>query len=153
MVDAHSFGRHFYPHIPILEKKSSIPEMYEANRLLFWTVILVASKRHPKYSRLYRQLIDHYGALLGVTLLKPLQSISIVHAILILCLWPGIAVREAEDPSWHYCGLALNSAMQMSLHHARYPHSFDGFGESRTTEASAEVRALTWMACFQISTT
>ena len=58
---------------------------------------------------------------------------------------------EYEDPSWHFCGLAVNSAMQMALHQAVETESFDGFGGKKESEVNRSVRAMTWMACFQVS--
>lgn len=146
-----SFDRHYYHHLPILEKVYSMSLLYQSSPFLFWTIVICSAGRHPTHKRVGAHLLPSYEALLSTTMGKPIRSIQTVHAFLVLCLWPLHVVNESDDPSWNYIGLVMNAAMQLGLHLDCRQDLF-GYDSVEADEASMDVRNMTWMACFQIST-
>ena len=146
-----SFERHYYHHLPILEKVYSVSTLHQSSPFLFWTIVMCSARRHPTHTRLGEHLLPSYEGLLYTTIGKPIRSIQTLHAILLLCLWPLPVSNESDDPSWNYIGLAMNAAMHLGLH-LNCRQDLFGYDRAVADEASMEVRNMAWMACAQIST-
>ena len=126
-----------------------ILESYRPCPLLFWVVMALAAKGCEKYAHLYLQLRDPIKLLAADFTNPASRSTSFVHALLLLCIWPFPFSAINEDPSWLYCGLAINMAMLLGLHHPQHP-----FGLLNATGAEIgdlAVRTRTWLACFIVN--
>lgn len=136
----------------MVEKFKSIDALHESSSILFWTIILVSSQWHPTQSHLYQQLVAPHQSLLSTVVKIAIQSVQQIHALILLCHWPVPLTRQSEDPSWNYCGMVMNAAMQMGLHQPGSRSELYGYGYSNAPRTSTEIRTMTWMACFSIST-
>ena len=116
--------------------------------LLFWTVIITASRHSTSYSYLYDSLRAGYEDLLAKNMIKVIRSVAQLHAILILVMWPLPYPGPMNDPSWGYCGLALNAALQMGMHRPGFHREY-GFPD--LTQEQVQLRTVTWMMAFQTS--
>jgi hypothetical protein len=86
-------------------------------------------------------------------LVAVIHDFRTIQALIIFCHWPNSGQRQSQDPSWQYCGVALNAALQMGLDHVRPEKIEPGFhGRSNIQQISVYARHMTWLACFHIST-
>lgn len=147
-----SFDIFHYKHIPILEWSPSIQALHQSSRLLFWTIIIVACRHHPTHAHLLETLQESYERLLQSAICKAMHSVQTVQAVLIICLWPMPRLHQSEDPSWMFCGLAMNSALHLRLNEPTIPQQLADYDHSNAGKISVRSRTMTWLACFQIST-
>ena len=148
-----SYAQTHHEHLPLLERVTSISEFHDSNPLLFWTVLRTSSYRNPKSNYVFDLSSQAYQHLLGSSLLAPIRDFRTIQAIIILCYWPNSGARQSQDPSWQYCGIALNSALQMGLSQEQPEKIPPGFGgRFNVHQMSVHSRHMTWLACFYIST-
>ncbi|KAI1505952.1 hypothetical protein F5X99DRAFT_415629 [Biscogniauxia marginata] len=143
------FVAFYLPQLPILGP-ISIDTIYRTSPFLFWTIIVVVASHSsvPSDEGLFGRIEAPYQEMLKNEVLKaplPLQSIQ---ALLILCMWPLPVVTQSKDPSWLYCGVAVNAALYMGLHRPGPLGSLRCVG---VVAGSREARALTWLGCFYVS--
>lgn len=147
------YAKNNHEHLPILDRVTSISELHDSNQFLFWTILRTSMHRHPELSYLFQLLRQPYQHLLMRYLLPTIRDFRTIQAILILCHWPHSGPRQSEDASWQYCGMALNSAMQMGLDKDQPEDISPGFhGKFNLHETTPFSRHMTWLACFYIST-
>ena len=147
----------FYQHNAIfLEPITTLRDSFDRSPLLFWTIGLVASQTHPSHGFLYDQLYEIQNQLLSGILHSAIQSIEVVHALLLLCLWPVPNTHGHKDPSWNYVSLAISAAIQLHCHKPLPECSavadWASFGDTRPRDLSIPTQSLTWLSCFDIST-
>ena len=111
--------------------------------------MVTASRYHPHYSYLHKGFIEPYEQLLSSYLVRPLHTLTTIHALLILCYWPLPVPMQAQDPTWNYLGLVTNAATQLGLHH---PGDAREYGFPRVTPKDVELRTKTWLHLFKLST-
>ena len=78
----------------------------------------------------------------------PILELDLLHGIVLICFWPLPVAKQIYDPSWSYCGLLTNAALQMGLQNSI------ARGDSILNiqpEKEQVIRAKTWMACVQIN--
>jgi len=122
--------------------------MYMACPLLFWTIIVTASGRGGDQWELHNAMTPEYTNLLAGNIVKVIRSVSQLHALLIIVMWPLPYPGPTHDPSWGYCGLILNAALQMGMHRPSFHREY-GFPD--LTQQQVQLRTVTWMMAFQAS--
>ncbi|XXH02208.1 hypothetical protein Hte_008576 [Hypoxylon texense] len=144
----------FHPHLPILGPVS-LKTVYRSHPFLFWTIIVIVSLRSPVPSdeTLFTRLHEPYTHLLRAEALSAPIPMSKIQALLFLSMWPLPVMHQRDDPSWLYCGIAINAASYMGLHRAS---AKAGTTPSLYTvgvaSGSAHERLNTWLGCFFVST-
>ena len=142
------FTTFFRPHFPIIGP-ISLNNIYHSSPFLFWTIIILVSSRvQEEPGSLYSRIRDPYDRLLKTEALAAPLPLSKIQALLYLCMWPLPCEVQTQDPSWLYCGIALNSALYMGLHRARPMPSMRCMS---VASGSAQARANTWLGCFYVS--
>jgi hypothetical protein len=126
----------------------SIADLYNSSNFLFWTIIIISSQYHPSQSSLFNLLVEPYRSMLGSVLMGHILELNLLHGIILLCFWPLSVTKQIYDPSWNYCGLLTNAALQMGLQNST--PGGDAIW-SRLSEREQAIRAKTWMACIQIN--
>ena len=144
------FDENLYRHIPILEPCTSLSAYYQANKLLFWTVVLISCKLHSTFHELYARLQPHHEALLSANLLRIPQSMKVLHAILLMCIWPYPVKSQFEDPVWVQMGTVINMAMMLGLHEPGHQHEYGR--PTSPMQGTIYTRNVTWIFIFQTST-
>lgn len=123
--------------------------------LLFWTILLVASERYEGHDDLYDQLYVAHNTLISEILHIAIQKLDVVHALLVLCLWPVPKMRNVYDPSWNYVGLAIQAATSLNCHYPVEPNNllahYKGAGDTSAADMKPSNQATTWLYCFTIS--
>lgn len=113
-----------------------------------------ASYHNTNHSHLHDMIAQSYKHLVSTSVLAPIRDFKTLQALIILCYWPNSGPRQSDDPSWQYCGIALNTAMQMGLDQPGPGRAMPGFGgRSNAHLVNVYYRQMTWLACFYISTT
>ncbi|KAF2105738.1 hypothetical protein BDV96DRAFT_356667 [Lophiotrema nucula] len=149
------FGRHYWMHAPFVEPVNSPSRLAAESPLLFWTLILIASRKHSNHGYLYARDVFPLQELFAPLASKAIRSVEDIHALLCLCLWPIPQRRELDDPSWDYVGLAVNACVRMRLHTAHsqlQPSVGPADQQAAVAHVSPRSRCMTWLACFCIST-
>lgn len=141
-----SFWQHMHGHIPILDTSRATPDICDSTPFMFWTIIVVTCRYHPKHYALFHLLHPHYRPLLGKALASSPASLYTIQTLLILCYWPLPCQKQPHDPSWHICGVAINAALSLGLHTSNNRRAL------KLTQEHREARTKTWLACLYIST-
>lgn len=151
-----SFGLHHYPHAIFLQPVTSLPDLLARSPLLFWTIVLVASQEHTRFTAIYHEVAAGYKELLSPILGKAIQRIETIHALLLLCLWPLPQSRYFDNPAWNYIGLAVHAAVQLQCHSPqpsdKQQNMWPGFGLVPECEVDEVGQARTWLGCFRVGT-
>ncbi|KAI2619815.1 fungal-specific transcription factor domain-containing protein [Hypomontagnella submonticulosa] len=148
------FITYFHPHLPILGP-ISVKTIYHSHPFLFWTIVIIVALRLPVVSdeTLFTRLHEPYMQVLREEALRAPMPLSKIQALLFLCMWPLPVPSQRDDPSWLYCGIAINAALYMNLHRSS-PRS--GITPSLysvgVVSGSARERTNTWLGCFYVST-
>ncbi|KAI0599551.1 hypothetical protein F4775DRAFT_550358 [Biscogniauxia sp. FL1348] len=137
------------PQLPILGPVC-IESIYHTSPFLFWTVIVVVAKHSsvPSDEGLFGRIEGPYQQLVRSEILQAPLPLQTIQALLILCMWPMPVEKQPQDPSWLYCGIAVNAAVFMGLHRHNSVGTLRCVG---ITPAMREVRMLTWLGCFYVS--
>ncbi|KAI2615402.1 fungal-specific transcription factor domain-containing protein [Hypoxylon sp. NC1633] len=148
------FITHFHPQLPILGP-ISLKTIHHSHPFLFWTIVVIVAQRSPVPSdeTLFSRLYEPYMQMLRVEALRAPMPLSRIQALLFLCTWPMPVSHQRDDPSWLYCGIAVNAALYMSLHRSNptsgTPPSLYSIG---VISGSPHERTNTWLGCFYVST-
>jgi len=120
--------------------------VYAKNPLLFWVICAVSSSTNTML-----KLQPGIQAMIGKVVVNPPRSVETVQALLILCMWPFPFYSTLDDPSFVYCGIATQIALQIGLHRPGLSQEFSKRKE--VLEIDDHVRNGTWMACYIVSQT
>ncbi|KAI5860998.1 fungal-specific transcription factor domain-containing protein [Durotheca rogersii] len=144
----------YCPHMPILGP-ISLNGTYQSQPFLFWTIVIIVALRSPVPSdeNLFTRLRDPYMQMLRGEILRSPMPLGKIQALLFLCTWPLPVSSQRDDPSWLYCGIAVNAALYMGLHRSN-PKAGDipSFYSIGVVAGSAHERNNTWLGCFYVST-
>ncbi|KAH8705430.1 hypothetical protein BGW36DRAFT_13366 [Talaromyces proteolyticus] len=141
------FYRHYHENFPILPDIHFLLQNLQTSPLLVWAIVSITSTRLPAQDSLRVKLIDPMKRLAGISIMggEP-PSVFLVQALLLLCNWPMPFKATITDPSWTYCGAAVNIALRIGLHQPAF--HFDFIYGSRSDEDAVALRTRTWIACF-----
>lgn len=125
--------------------------MYSSSPFLFWTIIAVVLSHPttPEHLVQFNQIRESFLAQLGTEILRPPLPLQTIQALTYLIVWPFPAEQQIYDPSWLYCGTAVNAALYMGLQHSKPAGNLRSIG---VPAGSPRARASTWLGCFLAST-
>ena len=157
MTELCSFDGRYQPYAMFLQPSTAPFDLLSRSPLLFWTIILVASQQHARYTTLYQELIAiHHEELISPILQRAIQQVETIHALLLLCLWPVPQFRHFYNPAWNYVGLSISAAMQLNCHSpsgsSNETKGWNGLGHAAASELSSIDQARTWLGCFWVGT-
>ena len=137
---------HYHVHLPLLQPELSSDYYHDLSPLLFWTIILVSSRRLEGERRLFQTLSEPLSRLLWTTIMAVPQNYHIVKALCLLCTWPMPTSRTSTDPTFIYAGLASQIAIQLGLHRPSHAQDFSRY-RLNLQQKDVEDRARTWAVC------
>ncbi|KAK1238698.1 hypothetical protein MKX07_004274 [Trichoderma sp. CBMAI-0711] len=126
--------QHFHPFLPILRKKDP-DECFQAQPMLFWAVLYVASRRYARDAHVFGALVSHMSKNLWTMISGAVLGVDEIHAILLVCAWPYPTIRFVTDPSSMLASIAMNACVSLGLHTGRGSHPQFCVG-SRTSAAA-----------------
>lgn len=161
------FVDHYHPILPIVTLNGGPEHIYRQCPALFWTIMLVASRRYAQDDQLLLRLTEPVKACLAEVTISPITryvasnsqvpilniaSVHSVQAFLVYTMWPPVTSSLSADSSWNTCGVALFSAIRIGLHCPGYAKDF---GRIKTNplypKISEQIR--TWIAANVVSQT
>ncbi|KAH7122679.1 hypothetical protein B0J11DRAFT_581370 [Dendryphion nanum] len=145
------FSYHFHPHLPMFEPSHSIAFIHDSSPLLFWTIIAIVLARQlrPNHGDLFKLLEKPFTKQLKSDFLSAPLPIHTIQALLYLITFPFPTDSQTREPSWLYCGIALNASLYMGLQKSKPTQSLRSIG---VVPGTIRARARTWLACFVAST-
>ncbi|KAF9890458.1 hypothetical protein FE257_005863 [Aspergillus nanangensis] len=141
------FADHYLLHLPILDLAKPINSIWNDNRLLFWTIVVISTSKHPVYSPYFPLLQAPFKRLLSEFLVNSIRCIYTVQALLLLCLWPFPVEKQQDDPSWDYSGMAVAATLKLTSNDSQT--KWPGSNELCVEES---LRLKTWLGCFAVTT-
>lgn len=164
------FVDHYHPILPIVNLQGGPEHIYRQCPSLFWTIMLVASRRFSEDETLLLRLTEPVKACLAEVTISPITryvasnsqvpilniaSVHSVQAFLVYTMWPPVTSSLSADSSWNTCGVALFSAIKIGLHCPGYARDFSRIktasSNSLYPQISEQIR--TWIACNIVSQT
>ncbi|KAL2844809.1 fungal-specific transcription factor domain-containing protein [Aspergillus pseudoustus] len=146
------FYRYYHPRFPLLPDLLTLTRNCTSCQLLFWAVVAISSGYAEAHTDLHLSLAGPVRRLAGIEVINTdIASLSLIHALLILCCWPQPFGATASDPSWLYCGSATHMALKMGLHRPGDVGEFV-YGVP-VNEEQKLIRRKTWVACFIVNQT
>ncbi|KAG5361645.1 Regulatory protein [Yarrowia sp. C11] len=164
------FVDHYHPILPIVNLQGGPEHIYRQCPSLFWTIMLVASRRYAEDDTLLLRLTEPVKACLAEVTISPITryvasnsqvpilniaSVHSVQAFLVYTMWPPVTSSLSADSSWNTCGVALFSAIKIGLHCPGYARDFSRIktasSNSLYPQISEQIR--TWIACNIVSQT
>ncbi|KAF2458306.1 hypothetical protein BDY21DRAFT_284409 [Lineolata rhizophorae] len=136
----------YHPFLPLLDNTKSPDQYFASSQILFWTIISIASRHFQPDTDLLTKMTGPFTRLLWTQLSKVPQDHHIVRALCLLCAWPFPTSSTSSDPTFMYCGLMMQIAMQIGLHHPSHAQDFSRF-HVRLQEEDIQDRVRTWTAC------
>lgn len=140
------FFTHYHPFLPFLQPSKSPNYYYRASRLLFWTIISVASRRYSADLTLLASLSLSVPQLMWSVLQSVPQSHHDVKALCLLCTWPFPINSSSCDPTFMLSGTMMHLAMQIGLHRPSQAQDFSKI-TMKLQQEDIQDRKLTWIAC------
>ncbi|KAI9673585.1 MAG: hypothetical protein M1817_002221 [Caeruleum heppii] len=137
---------YYHPFLPLLDPGKTADDYYNANPLLFWTIIAVAARRFSLEPGLLTSLAPAVSRLVWSTLGEVPQNYHIVKALCLLCTWPFPVSSTSFDPTFMLCGVMMHVAMQMGLHRPSHAQDFTKF-HVQLREEELKDRVKTWATC------
>ena len=142
----------YHEKFPLLPPKKVFMQDPCSNRLLFRTVIAIASRAFRKNQKpeqdLCIRLLPAMKRLIAEQTLTLRPSLPSIQALLILCCWP-LPYDTIGHPYWMYCGIATHQALLRGLHRPQHFPEYE-YGLVATEDA-VNARVRTWVVCFIIN--
>jgi Fungal specific transcription factor domain len=141
------FFKNYHIFLPILDIEKDTPDaISDRCEILFWTVLLIASRHFTEDpTQLVRMLIP-YNDLMKETICRPPSDHYVVKALCLVCTWPPPVSSTTSDMSFSLSGIMMKFAMHLGLHRPSHPMDF-----SRTRvqlrEEDINDRLQTWVIC------
>ncbi|KAG4256058.1 hypothetical protein FPRO03_05006 [Fusarium proliferatum] len=144
------FAEYMRPRLPVVASLSA-QAAYETQPFLFWTIVTIVLCRlpEPENIALFQLLRAPYERLVQETVTDAPLPLYKVQALLLLCNWPLPTEKQWKEPSWLYCGVAIQAARYLSLDRQQTIPSLRVIG---VTSGSIRSRINTWLSCFSVST-
>lgn len=141
-----SFFQRYHPWAPLLDPTISPDEYYARSALLFWAIILTASRRYTDEPGLFVSLTALVKKMLWDTIANPPHTWHVVQAILLVCLWPFPTSSLSSDITSILISTAQTIAVRMGLHCPEAIQDFSRKKRRLNADEIAEV-ARTWATC------
>jgi hypothetical protein len=141
-----SFFNHYHQFLPFLDPLKSPNQYFHLSRLLFWTIISVASRRYASDLTLLAALSVSVPRLLWLVLQSVPQNYHDIKALCLLCTWPFPMSSSSVDPTFMLSGTMMSLAMQVGLHRPSQAQDFSKF-TAKTPPEEVQDRVATWYAC------
>jgi len=144
------FFRFYHPFLPVLDREKPPDHYYDLCPLLFWTVILVASRRHEDDMMLFQGLKGDYEKLIWSTIGCVPQNYHVVKALALLCTWPLPTLSTSSDQTFILSGVMRQVSLQAGLHRPSHVQDFSR-NKIELREEDIQDRLKTWAVCNIVS--
>ncbi|RMZ78359.1 hypothetical protein DV738_g3843, partial [Chaetothyriales sp. CBS 135597] len=136
----------FHPFLPFLNPERTADEYYQRSPLLFWVMMNVAARHFAGDPDLFGALCQPLAKLTWETIADVPQNYHVVKALILLCAWPLPTSSTSTDPTFMYCGLMIQIALQIGLHRPSHAQDFSKF-RVELRDAELQDRVVVWSVC------
>ena len=140
------FFTFFHPFLPFLNPERSPDEYFQRSPLLFWTIMSIGSRHYRADDELFTALSQPLTRLVWETIAEVPQNYHVVKALILLCAWPLPTSSTSTDPTFMYCGLMVQVALQIGLHRPNHAQDFSKF-RVELRDAELQDRVVVWSVC------
>ena len=140
------FFTFYHPFLPFLNPDRTPDEYYQRSPLLFWTIMSIGSRHYRADTELFTALSQPLTKLVWETVAEVPQNYHVVKALILLCAWPLPTSSTSTDPTFMYCGLMVQVALQIGLHRPSHAQDFSKF-RVELREAELQDRVVVWSVC------
>ncbi|OJZ85566.1 hypothetical protein ASPFODRAFT_135390 [Aspergillus luchuensis CBS 106.47] len=141
------FFTHYHPYVPLLDPTISPNQYYARSAVLFWSIILLASRRYTEEPGLFVSLTAPVKKLLWDTIANPPHTWHVVQAIILVCLWPFPTSSLSSDITSILLSTAQTISLRIGLHRPEAIQDFSRTKKRLMPDEMAEV-ARTWATCY-----
>ena len=140
------FFTFFHPFLPFLNPERTPDEYYQRSPLLFWTILSIGSRHYRADPELFTAMSQPLTKLVWETISEVPQNYHVVKALILLCAWPLPTSSTSTDPTFMYCGLMVQIALQIGLHRPSHAQDFSKF-RIELRDVELQDRVVVWSAC------
>ncbi|KAF2186656.1 Zn(II)2Cys6 transcriptional activator [Zopfia rhizophila CBS 207.26] len=147
------FFQLYHPFLPFLDPTRPPDDVCSKDsKVLFWAIISVAARHYEADSGLLNRLKEPLTDLVWQTIIKTQPNHHVVKALCLICTWPLPTSRTSTDPTFMFCGLMMQIAMQIGLHRPTHPQDFSRT-KVRLRQEDIVDRLRTWAVCNIVAST
>lgn len=121
-------------------------EYFEYCPALFWAIASVGARRYQVDPTLLNRFSGPITRLVWSALADMKQMYGVVKALCLLCTWPFPTSSTSSDPTFIFCGVMMQIAMQIGLHRPSHAQDFSKF-RMELQEDELKDRVRTWAIC------
>lgn len=136
----------YHPFLPFLAPAMAPEEYFEYCPALFWTILSVGARRFHTDTTLLNRLTGPVTRLVWSALADMKQMYGLVKALSLLCTWPFPTSSTSSDPTFMFCGVMMQIAIQIGLHRPSHAQDFSKF-RMELQEDELKDRVRTWAIC------
>ncbi|RMZ90191.1 hypothetical protein DV736_g2566, partial [Chaetothyriales sp. CBS 134916] len=136
----------FHPFLPFLNPERTPDEYYQRSPLLFWVMMSVGARHYGGDPDLFSILCQPLAKLTWEIIADVPQNYHVVKALILLCAWPLPTSSTSTDPTFMYCGLMVQIALQIGLHRPSHAQDFSKF-RIELRDAELQDRVVVWSVC------
>jgi hypothetical protein len=141
------YFRNYHFFLNVLDVERDPPDaIYKKSEVLFWTVLVVASRHFAEDTTLQQRLTAPYMELIKDTISKPPNNHYVVKALCLLCTWTPPVSSTTADMTFPLSGIMMKFAMQLGLHRPSHPMDFSRTRVQLRQEDISD-RLQTWAVC------
>jgi hypothetical protein len=141
-----SFFSLYHPFLPFLASNMLPEEYFDYCPALFWAIAGIGARRFRPDATLLTRLTAPITRLVWSALADMKQMYGTVKALCLLCTWPFPTSSTSSDPTFMFCGVMMQIAMQIGLHRPSHAQDFSKF-RMEVQEDELRDRVRTWAIC------
>lgn len=141
-----SFFSQYHPFLPFLDSAKAPEDYFDYCPALFWAIVSVGARRYRSDATLLNRLAGPVTRLVWSALADMKQMYGVVKGLSLLCTWPFPTSSTSSDPTFMFCGVMTQIAMQIGLHRPSHAQDFSKF-RMELQEDELKDRVRTWAVC------
>jgi transcriptional regulatory protein LEU3 len=144
------FFTQYHPLFPILDATMGPNDYYELSPFLFWTIIVIGSRRYADDPNVLDKSSQLITPLAFSSMALRSSPMPVIQGLLLLCTWRLPTNSMYKDMTHLMCGSAVHLATQIGLHIAGVGQDFARMPVKKDQEQKV-FRARLWLCCVVVS--
>lgn len=144
------FFTQYHPLFPILDASLGPNDYYELCPLLFWTIIVIGSRRYAEDPNVLEKSSQLITPLAFSSMALRSSPIPVIQGLLLLCTWRLPTNSMYKDMTYMMCGSAVHLATQIGLHISGVGQDFARMPVKKDQDQKV-FRARLWLCCVIVS--
>jgi transcriptional regulatory protein LEU3 len=144
------FFTQYHPLFPILDASLGPNDYYELSPFLFWTIIVIGSRRYADDPNVLDKSSQLITPLAFSSMALRSSPMPVIQGLLLLCTWRLPTNSMYKDMTHLMCGSAVHLATQIGLHISGVGQDFARMPVKKDQEQKV-FRARLWLCCVIVS--